>query len=379
MEKARLLFGSVAQYLRRRLRVLDPVLVCCSSLLSLISLMTLVGGRDKFGWKCILMQSAATLVGFVLMVVLANLPYTVLAEKLSPFLFAGSAALLALLLVMGTGAGTNKSWLYFRFLPFGIQPSEFVKSALAITFAYHLSRVRGRLNRPRTVLFLGLHAGAIIGLILLTGDLGVAVVFAGFILLMLFCAGLSLWYFGGGLILTLCAFPLVWNHLAQYQQKRITVGFHPELDPTGYGYQPLLSRDAIMSGGFVGEGMFGGEIYRVLPASHTDFIFATTCEKFGFLGGVIVLGTILVFILRTLMIAGRCDRDYGSYLCLGLAGCLIVQTIENIGMCFGLLPVVGITLPFMSYGGSSILAIYLMAGLVHSVHAHHGHLTQEWQ
>ncbi len=369
----------VWRYCREKLSVLDPVLVVCTSVLSLFGILTLIGGVDKFGWSRVVMQIAATVVGVLAMIVLANLDYRKLAERLSPVFFGVSVLLMILLLIMGEDEGTNKSWLYLDFLPFGIQPSEFIKTALAISFAYHLSRVKERINRPLVVLGLLGHAGAIIGLILLTGDLGVAVIFFGFVALMLFCAGLSVWYFLGMLVMLGIAFPILWSQLAYYQQQRILVGFRPELDPLGYGYQPLLSRDAIMAGGFFGRGLADGEIYYDLPASHTDFIYATLCEKMGFVGGLIALLALLVLVLRIVMIAARSERDVGAYLCVGLAACLILQIVINVGMCFAVLPVVGITLPLVSYGGSSVLGTYLMVGMAHSVNAHRNRSSAIWK
>lgn len=367
------------RFCRARFAALDPVLLLCSTVLSLVSIVTLWGCRNVLGTKYLALQLGATAVGFLCMVVLANLDFRILASKLHPAFYFASVALLLLLLVRGTGAGGgNRNWLYFSFLPFGIQPTEFIKPALALTFAFHLTRVREKLNRPLVVLGLAAHAGSILGLIVLTGDLGVALIFAIFILLMLFCAGLSLWYFAGGAVVCVAISPLIWTRLAEYQRQRILIGFHPSLDPMGYGYQPLLSRDAIMAGGFSGEGITGGEVFRILPAAHTDFMYATICEKLGFIGGFLVLVFLLLFILRTIVIAWRANRELGSYLAIGLAGCLIVQVAENIGMCFAILPVVGITLPFISYGGSSILGVYLMAGLIHSVRAHEGEVPRRW-
>ena len=368
----------VWRFCRAKCSALDPILAACAALLSIISLMVILGGASTFGKRVVVMQLAATAVGWIAMIVLANLDYRFLAEKLSPVFFGVSVLLLVVLLIDGTGAGTNKSWLYFDFLPFGIQPTEFIKTALALTFAYHLSRVKENINRPLVVLGLAVHAGSIVGLILITGDLDVAAVFTGFILLMLFCAGMSLWYFAGGVALVIIAVPILWSQLATYQKQRILIGFRPEMDPMGYGYQPLLSRDAIMSGGFFGKGITGGRVFVELPASHTDFVYATVCEKLGFVGGFIVLVALLILILRIILIAMRSERGVGSYLCVGLAGCLILQIIINIGMCFAVLPVVGITLPFVSYGGSSVLGIYLMMGMVHSVNAHRNRSRGVW-
>jgi rod shape determining protein RodA len=192
----------------------------------------------------------------------------------------------------------------------------------------------------------------------------------GFLLIMLFVAGLSGFYFLGGAVLILIAFPIIWEHLATYQQERIIVGFNPELDPLGKGLQPLLSKQCIENGGFFGIGLMGKGDYEVLPASHTDFIFATVCEKFGIFGGIFVVMLLLVMVVRILLIARSCGKDYGSLICVGVAAIVIVQTIENIGMCLAMLPVVGLTLPFLSCGGSSVLATYVLLSLVHSIKGH---------
>jgi rod shape determining protein RodA len=164
--------------------------------------------------------------------------------------------------------------------------------------------------------------------------------------------------------------PFVWKGPASYQQQRLLVGFSPEIDPLGYGYQPLLSRDAIMAGGFFGEGLFRGEVYKILPAAHTDFMFSTACEKLGFFGGFIILCALVILVLRAMIISRRAQDAIGNYIGVGLAACMMLQTLENVGMCLAMLPVIGITLPFMSYGGSSVLAIYMMVGVLHSIYVH---------
>ncbi len=367
------MLGRVISFCIARLRVLDGVLVGCTTLLSLMSLLTLFGGRDAYEARVMVMQIGATIVGFIVMVVIANLDYRFIARRLSPYLLLGSVALMVLLLFMGKSEGTNQSWLYFDFLPFGIQPSEFIKTALAVTFGYHLSRAAGRIDRPMTLLGLLIHAGVIILLILMTGDLGVALIFVGFIAVMLFCAGLNKWYFLGCGVVIAAIIPIVWGFLEPYQRQRLLVGFSPEIDPLGYGYQPLLSRDAIMAGGFFGQGLDGGAVYEILPASHTDFIYATACEKLGFFGGFIILAALFILVVRTFIIAYRADCSMGGYIAAGLGACMMLQTLVNVGMCLAILPVIGITLPFMSYGGSSVLAIYMMAGVLHSIHAHREH------
>jgi rod shape determining protein RodA len=162
----------------------------------------------------------------------------------------------------------------------------------------------------------------------------------------------------------------LWELLRVDQQNRIIFGFQPELDPNGVGMQALMSRDAIANGGMWGRGLKAGGIYEDLPASHTDFIFSTVCEKFGFFGGMLVVLTLIVLAIRLIWIAYT-SRDFvGKLICSGIAGMVIFQTLENLWMCLGLVPVIGITLPFMSAGGSSVFAIYFLIGLAHSVYGH---------
>lgn len=353
---------------------MDPVLFLCTLGLSGISILTIVGAVDNFGMSKLKMQIAMTLAGIVISVLISHVDYHFIVDKLWVPMLIFSVGILAITLLFGSSGEnretTNKSWLIIPIVKIGIQPSEIVKITFLCTFARHLYTVRNRINRPLTLLWLGLHAGAVVGLILLSGDLGVAMVYICAIVILLFCAGISMWYYLGAAVALAVAFPWLWNHLEPYQQKRIIVGFNPELDPLDKGQQPLRSRQCIINGGFSGRGLFSGGLYEDLAASHTDFIFATVCEKFGFVGGVAVIGLLLALVIRVLVIASQAKGDYGRFLCIGVAAYIIVQTLENLGMCLAMLPVVGVTLPFISCGGSSMLATYILIAIVHSVQAH---------
>ena len=359
-----------------RFKRMDSTLFICTTILSLMSLLTILGAVDNFGKSKLVMQSAMTVVGFVLVFLIANVDYKYMIDKLYIAMFMFSVFILAITLLFGiSGANmetSNRSWLTIVDIggvTISVQPSEFVKLTFICTFAKHLSLVIDRINRLSTLLGLMLHAGAITGLIMLSGDLGVALVFLGIILIMLFCSGLSAWYFVGGIVVVAIAFPFVWDLLAEYQRQRIIFGFNPEGDPFGYGQQALMSRDAIMNGGLFGRGLFGGSVYEELPASHTDFIFSTVCEKFGFIGGAFYIIVIAIIVVRIIVIASRCNDVMGKLICFGVSAIFILQSLEGIGMCLAVIPVVGITLPFMSAGGSSTLALYLIIGIVHSVNA----------
>ena len=356
-----------------KLRQIDPILFACTTILSLISLITIFGAIDNFGRSKLIMQTAMVIVGSIGLFIFANFDYRFFVDRFAVFLFLGSALILAVTLIFGsTGANmetANRSWLNIPIINIAIQPSEFVKLAFLCTFAKHLDTVKERINHPKTLIFLLLHAGIIAGLILISGDLGVCLVYFGIIAVMLYCAGLSLWYFLGVAVLLPIAFPFLWDFLRPDQQKRIICGFMPELDAENVGMQALMSRDTIAAGGFFGQGLFGGSLYEDLPASHTDFIFSTVCEKFGFVGGFLVVATLVVLALRLVWISRKSRDGVGKLICGGIAAIIILQTTENLWMCVAAVPVVGITLPFVSYGGSSMLAMYLLMGLAHSVSA----------
>lgn len=352
---------------------LDPILLVCTLFLNLYSIVILYGSIDVFGKSRLVMQVAMTVLGFLLMTVISHLDYRFIVNRYWIFFLIFSVALLLITALFGKTQGGNQSWLTIISIgetEISVQPSEFIKMTFICTFAKHLSMVGRYINHPRHLLGLALHAGVIVGAILLSGDLGVALVYVAIILFMLFAAGMSLFYDLGLAAILVAAFPFLWDFLGEYQQERILVGFNPSLDPLGKGMQPLLSRDAILNGGWLGRGFRGGEVYEILPASHTDFMFATVCEKFGFVGGVLVILALGVLVSRILYLAVNLKDDMGRLIAVGVAAMVIVQSIENLGMCLARLPVVGITLPFISYGGSSMLAIYLLFGVLHSVSAY---------
>lgn len=365
---------SIGSYFKKAMKNLDPILSVCVILLTLISIITIAGMGD-LGKRTLIMQVAMTVAGVILTLIVANLDYHLIVDKLWLAFIVVSAVFLGITLIFGRSGvnieTANRSWLEIPIIGIMIQPSEFVKVLLVCSFAKHLSIAGDDLNKPKHLLFLALHAGLIVGLILLSGDLGVALVYLGFLIIMIFCAGLSPWYFLGGFGALVIAFPAIWNYfLADYQKERIIVGFNPELDPTGKGQQPLLSKQCIENGGWFGIGFSNDGAYVKNPASHTDFIYSSICEKFGFFAGVLVILLMLVVVIRIFVIAYKCGKDYGAHICVGVAAIILVQTAENIGMCLAMVPVVGITLPFVSAGGSSMLATYLLLSLVHSVRGH---------
>lgn len=318
-----------------------------------------------------IVQGAAALLGIGAMLFISQIDYQDICDKLTMPIYVFSLLLLVATLVFGSeGEYGSKSWINIPGIPVNIQPSEFVKLFLTITFAKHLSREKKSINHPLTLLKLGLHAGPIILLVLMQGDLGTALVYMVMIVVMLFAAGLSLWYFLGIGIAVVIAMPHLWPHLDEYQQMRILCGFNPELDPEFYGFQALTAKNAIAAGGMFGHGLFGGSKYKKVPMANSDSIFAIIAEKFGFIGCMVVFVTFIILIIRIIWIAKSARKTYSGYICIGISAVLIAQFIENIGMNLATLPVVGITLPFLSYGGSSVLSLYLMMGIIQSIYTH---------
>jgi len=357
--------SSAAEKIRR----IDPVILFCIFSMNLMSVITLISAADKYGTWYFKAQILASVVGVIAMFVITFIDYDALISKMKYVFFAISVILIVIVKFYGTGSNGNNNWIEITD-SISIQPTEFVKITFMITFAVHLDHLRKKINHPLSILQLALHAGCIIGLVMWQGDLGMALVYIAIMAFMVFASGVSLWYFAGIGGAAVVALPFLWSHLSERQQNRILFGFNPELDPYDIGWQPLISRNCIISGGFRGAGFSGGNVYKTLVAGQSDFLFAVMAEKFGFTGTFLYILLMIVLILRILHIARNTRKNYASYICVGIVGMLIAQTVENIGMCLGMLPVVGITLPFISYGPSSMLSMYMCMGVVQSICAH---------
>ena len=359
----------MGSFLKDKISRIDPVIFACTTLLSLISIVVLWGARESEfgGMRTIVMQIAMTVAGMLIMLVLANIDFANVPAWFFFGIYGISAVLLVLLLFVGENAGDNIGWIKVPIINISIQPSEFIRASFILTFAKHLSLVKDDINNIKNLFGIAAHAGIILALLLLTGDLGMTLVYVGIILVMLFCAGLSGWYFLGAFGAVVLAFPFIWDMLAEYQQKRIIVGFNPDIDPTNWGRQQIQSRTAIAGGGFFGRGVDGAGSFETMYGCVTDFFFASYAEMFGFIGSVLLIAVLAVLVIRLIKLAICSRESFSTFLLAGVAGMIVVQTIENIGMCLCLLPVVGINLPFLSAGGSSVLSIYMIIGIAHAM------------
>ena len=350
---------------------IDPVILFCVFGMNLISIITLASASDSFSsnWY-VTVQTLASVVGFALMLLISFIDYDALITKGKFVFFALSILLILWVKFFGEGSLGNKNWITIPNTPISIQPTEFVKITFIITFAMHLAYLKDKINHPLSILQLAGHAGLIIGMVLWQGDLGMALVYIGIMAFMVFASGVSLWYFVGVIGAAVAALPFIWNILSENQKNRILFGFNPDLDPLDGGWNAIASRNCIISGGFSGAGFSGGTQYKTLFARQSDFIFAVLAEKFGFIGTFLYIALLVILVVRILWIARHTRKTYASYICVGIAGMLIAQSAENIGMCLAILPVVGITLPFMSYGASSILSMYVCMGVLQSICTH---------
>ncbi len=318
--------------------------------------------------KYLIVQTVGILAGFFMCLVINTLEHRNLARFAIP-IYILCVGLLIFTLLFGKEVMGNKNWIELG--PINVQPSEFVKIGFILTFSLHLTKVRHSINHLASLIPLALHFGIIAALVLKGGDLGTTLVFVFIFLAMLLAAGLHWGYFLGGGILVTVAAPFIFNQLADYQQMRILAVYDPSLDPLGYGYHTIQSKIALGSGGLTGTGLYQGiqTQYSILPEKQTDFIFSVCGEELGFVGCLLVIALEAAIIFRILYVARHAVDQMGMLICVGLAAMLFVQAAENIGMCLGLLPVIGLTLPFFSYGGSSVLALCMSMGLAMSVNA----------
>lgn len=316
----------------------------------------------------IIVQTGAFIIGLVSVYFLNKLDYETYGN-FSVYIYAFCTALLILVLIIGkAGDWGAQSWI--RIGPVGIQPSEIAKIGFILTFSYHLTRVGERINKPLHLLGLLAHMGFFVFLILLQPDAGSAMVFGFIFIVLMFSAGLSYKYILSAIGLGTLSLPLIYFFvLSPYQKHRIQVFFNPDLDKLGSGYNVIQSKIAVGSGEIYGKGFLQGTQNQlgILPTKHTDFIFSTIAEEWGFIGAVFVVLLLFFIIFRCIKAAKNAGTPYGKYICLGATSMLIFHTFENIGMCIGLMPVTGIPLPFISYGGTSLITNMIAVGIVLNV------------
>lgn len=352
---------------------LDYVLIIMVVLLAVIGLIIIYSATKTTDThiKQMVVQGIAFGLGLLAMLVIAFIDYERYRQFVK-FIFGGSVGILVLVLIIGTGSSEvgAKSWI--RIGGIGIQPSELVKVAFAVTFAVHLEAVQKDINKFTVILGLLAHFAVLAGLVVLQNDTGTALAFLCMFVGMLFIAGISYKYILVAMAGLTAFVPFAFFVLmSKYQRNRILVFLNPEKDVGGAGYQVMQSKIAVGSGELMGRGYLQGPQTQLsmLPEKDTDMIFGVVGEELGLIGCLIVFVLLIMIILRCLHVARTSKDKLGTYICVGIAAMLTFHTFENIGMCIGLMPVTGIPLPFVSYGGSSMLTNLAAMGLVLSVGA----------
>ena len=325
--------------------------------------------------RYVAIQVVAALLGIFSYVFMSSIDAETFSEHRSALVIFNTVLLL-LIIPFGTDLGSgNKSWLNFPFLPFDIQPAEICKITYVLIMASVMASHQNNLSSFPSVLHMGLHLILLVGLnMLVSRDLGVSLIFVFIFVGMTFAGGVNIiWFLAAGGAIALLA-PLVYNNfLDPYQQNRIAVLFDPSLDASGTGalYHTVRALRSLTGGGLTGQGLFQGnrtQTYGALFAQHTDYIFAAIGEELGFLGCATVLLLLLLIIARCIWVGTRSQDHLRRLICFGAASALIFQVVINVGMCIGVMPVIGLTLPFISYGGSSIISLYALMGLVSGVY-----------
>ncbi|TWI01799.1 rod shape determining protein RodA [Luteimonas cucumeris] len=351
----------------RIVRTLDWPL--CLALLALMGVSLVVQySAGNSSLRPVYAQGARFAVGIVAMWALSRLPPMRL-RTWTPAIYALSLLPLLAVLLIGTGKH-GKHWLDLGVFYF--QPSELLKLSLPMMLAWYLHR-EPLPPRLSVVLICGVLIAVPTGLILLQPDFGTAMLVAASGVFVLFLAGLSWWWFGAALAGIAAAAPLAWFWwLKPYQKDRILTFLDPETDPLGTGWNIIQSKIAVGSGGLVGKGWGQGSQSRLdyLPEHTTDFIFAVLSEEFGWAGVAVVLSLYLFVIGRCLWIAAEARDTYSRVLAGALGLALFVYVIVNGGMISGLLPVVGVPMPLLSYGGTSAVSLLAGMGVVMAVRAH---------
>jgi len=355
------------KYFKNLFKGVDKPLYLMPIVLFIISMLMMLSTSYDNGIvisKTVIIQGVAYVLGLFVVIFLSRMDYEVFRDiKLQ--LYIGSIIFLLLVYVPGLGLELNgaRSWINLRVTTF--QPSELVKITFIILMADYFQRHKSDLFTFGGVFKSALYGAPFI-LIILKDDLGSALVFMVIWVVMVFYAGIGYKLFAELAGIVCLCIPVAYRFLDTYQQNRITAFLHPDNLTLQGNYQVWQSKVAIGSGGFFGKGLFQGtqKALDFLPVSNSDYIFAVVCEEMGFIGGAVVIAAYSYFIFGMTRVAVRTKDDYAALIVIGIIAMFTFQIFENIAMTMGLMPATGITLPFLSYGGSSIVCCMIALGLV---------------
>ncbi|MEO8459535.1 MAG: rod shape-determining protein RodA [Dokdonella sp.] len=335
-------------------------------LLGGIGLMTLYSASD-FDRDMVVNQSLRFAIGAVLLILIARIPPANL-RNWTPWLYAASVALLVVVALLGEGRGAHR-WLDLRIVRF--QPSELLKLTMPMMVAWFLDR-RPLPPNWSSLAIVGALIVIPVALIAEQPDLGTALLVVASGMFGVFLAGLSWWRIGLVIGAAAAAAPVAWSFLHDYQRNRVLTLFDPEADPLGLGWHIIQSKIAVGSGGVWGKGWHNGTQSRLefLPEHTTDFVFSVFSEEWGLIGVLLLLTLYLLIIGRCLWISTQARDTYSRLLAGSISMAFFVYVLVNGGMITGILPVVGVPLPLISYGGTSAVSLLAGFGVLMSIHAH---------
>ena len=332
--------------------------------------------------RYIIIQLLAIFLGTIIYAMISSIDMDFLQENRN-LMVAFNMVLLLMLIPFGTDNNTgNRSWLKFPGIPISIQPAEICKITYILIMASVMSSHQNDISKIPSVMHMVVHLGILVGLnMVLSGDAGVSLIFVFIFIGMAFAGGVNLVWFAVAIAAIGVMVPVVWPLIGEYQRQRIQVLIDPNFDKQGLGarYHSKINLMSLTGGGLTGQGLFHGNRTQggMLFAQHTDYIFSSVGEELGFFGccGILILE--LLIIARCIQVGIRSPEYMRRLICFGAASALMFQLMINVGMCIGVMPVIGLTLPLISYGGSSTVTIYAMLGLVSGVYARPQPLSHE--
>ena len=319
--------------------------------------------------KCVIIQILSIGIGVGAFVVFTVIDADILGEQWRWLCVINVALMVALVIFGSEGESGSRSWI--RFAGISVQPSEIVKILYIVVAAKQMTYLKEHrdINSFLSVAQIAAHFVIVFGMIVVVGDdLGSGTIILALFLLMFFAAGIKLYWFAIGGAAVAAVIPLLWTYfLKDYQKQRLIAPYDKSIDPDGWGitWQTTQSRYSLMAGRMTGAE--ASHRATVFTGKHTDFVFASIGEKLGMIGCIFVIILLTIIIVRCVYIGLHAGRMYDMLICIGVAGALTFQTFINIGMCIGITPVIGITLPFFSYGGSSMVSMFAAMGLVSGV------------
>ena len=351
----------------------DMILLALCLLTTVVGVVIVASTTNYMGsTRFVIIQLLAAVLGVLLYAVISSIDLDAIMEY-RLFLVIFNVLFLLMLIPFGVDYNSgNKSWLDLPGLPFDIQVAEILKTTYILIMASVMNAHQNRLSNLPSILHMGFHLLLLVGLnMVLSKDAGVSLIFVFIFIGMTFAGGVNKFWFILAITLIGVGLPILFPMLEEHQQARILVLFDPSIDPnaTGIRWHTNQGMLSLTGGDLMGQGLFGGRRTSVggLRAQHTDYIFSAIGEELGFLGCMAIIALEFAIIARVVYVGIKTPDFARRVVCFGAAAALIFQVTSNVGMNLGVTPVIGLTLPFISYGGSSMLSLYAMLGLVSGV------------